>query len=127
MALLESIDKYMRSDVQGGLAILTDHEVIAQRVENALLTEQKEVPNQENYGSRLRSLLWEFKSSLTSQTIKSEIRKTARKDVPKAQIQQISVKRPDKFRYGFQATIFIDTPGLSQPDNYKVEIEMGEV
>lgn len=126
MAVLRSIDKLARRDNQGALAEVTDHEVLAQRLENALLTERGEIPMRPDYGSRLRSLLWEFRDDLTAQTIKSEIRKTARKDVPKVSIKRIDIKRPKNFQYGFLATIWIGSPSLSIPDSYKVNFEMGE-
>jgi phage baseplate assembly protein W len=87
----------------------TGNAAIIGALRNLILTNRYEKPFQPNFGSRVRSLLFEDVSSITANILRTEIQKTIENFEPRVNIVAIRISaEPEQNRYSVAITFTIN-------------------
>jgi len=87
----------------------TGNASIVGALRNLILTNNYEKPFQPNFGSRVRSLLFEDVSFITANLLQSEIQETIQRFEPRVSVDAIRVQaNPEQNRYDITLKFFIN-------------------
>jgi phage baseplate assembly protein W len=87
----------------------TGNAAIIGSIRNLLLTNRFEKPFQPEFGSRVRSLLFEEVSFITANLLSTEIQETVRRFEPRVTIETVKVQaQPEQNRYAVTISFYIN-------------------
>lgn len=76
----------------GDLSVLTNEKAVAQSLKNILLTEQGEIPFDPNFGSGIRTLLFEPVSEVVTITLKEKVLAAIKSYEPRISLKALLIK-----------------------------------